>query len=81
MALSARGHIRIIVLFAAAATLCFSIGIAPVGYTMIGMLVGAISRDLGHFWKHAHVWPIVSKIIDWQKLNALLNDQQPKPKT
>ncbi len=81
IALSARGHIRIAILFAAATALCFGIGIAPVGYAMIGMLVGAISRDFGQFWKHAHVWPIVSRIIDWQKLSALLCNEQPNPKT
>ena len=77
MTLSARGHVLMVVVFAAAAVLCFSIGIAPVGYVMIGMLVGAISRDLGQFRKLTQAWPVLFKLINWQSLNALLCGEPP----
>ncbi|GAB5441074.1 MAG: hypothetical protein Fues2KO_14230 [Fuerstiella sp.] len=72
VALSVRSHILMIVISAAASFLCFSIGIAPVGFVVIGMLVGAISRDVGQFRKITRAWPVLRRIIDWSLLNSLL---------
>ena len=77
IALSARSHILAIVLIVSAAVLCFSVNIAPVGFAVIGMLVGALCRDLGQFHKLTHAWCVLSKVINWQSLNALLSGSSP----
>jgi len=77
IALSARGHILMIVVFVSAAVLCFSVAIASVGFGLIGMLVGAVCRDLGQFLKLTRAWPVLSKVINWQSLNALLSGSSP----
>jgi hypothetical protein len=79
IALSARGHILMAVVVIAASILCFNIGITPIGYVMIGMLVGAVSRDMGHFRKLSKGWPLLDRIIDWATVNTLLSDGPTKP--
>ena len=74
--LTARSHILMLLVFAAAVTLCFSIDIAAVGYIMIGVFVGAICRDLGQFIKVTRAWPVLRRIINWDLLNSLLSDSK-----
>ena len=78
VAVSLRGHLLMVVVFAAAALLCFTIGIAPIGYSVIGMLVAAIGRDIGQFRKFVQVWPVLHRIIDWRMLDDLLSGESPR---
>ena len=80
MALSVRGHIMMVVVSTVAAILCFSIDGAPFGYTVIGMLIGGLSRDIGQFRRLTKAWPLLNRIIDWATVNTLLNDSAAKAK-
>jgi hypothetical protein len=65
-----------IVVFLCAAILCFMIDIKPAGYTMIGMLAGALSRDLGTIRRLVMVWPAIRQIVSWQAVDSLLSSSR-----
>jgi hypothetical protein len=71
-----RHYSLMFVVFLCAAILCFMIDIKPIGYTMIGMLAGALSRDLGTFRRLVMVWPAIRQIVNWQAVDSLLSETQ-----
>lgn len=39
---------------------------------LIGLVSGAALRDLGHVRIAVRVWPVLSQVLDWQKIDVLL---------
>ncbi len=39
-----------------------------------GLLLGAILRDVGTFWRFVRVWPATAAVIDWDRVEALLSE-------
>lgn len=44
------------------------------GFSMavVGMFLGAILRDMGHFRNTVHVWPVLRGVLDWPAIERLV---------
>jgi len=67
-----RGHLILIVYFTFLASIAFVAGIPAVGFVSIGVGIGVLSRDLGLFRRFVQVWPVLSQVFNWQKIDELL---------
>ena len=38
-----------------------------------GLFLGALIRDVARFRQFVHIWPAISVVLDWERLNILLN--------
>ena len=38
-----------------------------------GLFLGVLVRDLGRFWQFVRMWPVLAAVLDWQRLDMLLN--------
>ncbi len=47
-----------------------------VGLFFAGIGVGAILRDIGRFRAFARIWPVLAQILDWKKIDDLLDDRE-----
>ena len=45
-------------------------------YLVAGLLVGALARDVGSFRRFLQVWPTLSQILDWQRVEQELSQEQ-----
>ena len=45
------------------------------GFSMavVGMYLGAILRDMGHFRNTVHVWPVLRGVLDWPAIERLVS--------
>ena len=39
---------------------------------IMGVGIGAISRDIGHFRAVLRLWPVISQVLDYQKIDEAL---------
>ena len=46
----------------------------PVVWLGAGLLLGAILRDVGTFWRFVRVWPATAAVIDWDQVEGLLSE-------
>lgn len=51
--------------------------LAPLGWGVVGMVAGAILRDLGWLRRQFRTWPLVERIIDWQRVESWFADDSP----
>jgi len=65
-------HLVMLVVFSAAAYLAFEQEIPVVPGIVIGIAVGAVSRDIGYYRRIARLWPTLSQVIAWNKLDEYL---------
>ena len=70
-----RGLALLIVYFMFLTFISFYAEISSVGFICIGMCVGALSRDLGLFRRYVELWPVLSQVFNWPKINELLADE------
>ena len=61
--------------------MCFHLGAPQWGLFMIGMGVGAKSRDLGIFRIFVKIWPALAAALDWDKIDALIDPDQSSSQT
>jgi hypothetical protein len=54
----------------------FTSGLSSLGWWVIGMAVGAFSRDIGRFRLFVRVWPVYKEIINWQRVTELLESSE-----
>ncbi|AFY38729.1 hypothetical protein Lepto7376_2450 [[Leptolyngbya] sp. PCC 7376] len=40
-----------------------------------GIFIGALSQDLGWFWKISKSWKLTQRIIDWEKVRLIANGE------
>ncbi|HSG17855.1 MAG TPA: hypothetical protein VLE70_16240 [Anaerolineae bacterium] len=38
-----------------------------------GLFLGVLGRDIGRFWQFVRMWPALAAVLDWQRLDMLLN--------
>ena len=73
-----------LILFAAIAGfawMCFHLGAPQWGLFMMGMGVGAKSRDFGIFRIFVKIWPALAAALDWGKIDALIDLDQSSSQT
>ena len=61
--------------------MCFYLGAPQWGLFMIGMGVGAKSRDLGIFRIFVKIWPALAAALDWERIDALIDPDQSSSQT
>ena len=44
------------------------------GVLFVGFLLGVLTRDLGIFRRTILIWPVLSDIINWERVEQLLDD-------
>lgn len=44
-------------------------------FGVIGIAIGALSRDFGRFHQTVKLWPALDEVIDWNKVDDLLNNE------
>jgi hypothetical protein len=49
-------------------------GIQSLGLILIGLFLGALLRDIGHFWRFVRFWPVQSAVLDWQRVDNMLSE-------
>lgn len=72
--LNARRYLLIAVLLVILFFLAPAAGVQWLTWLAAGMLLGAILRDAGTFWRYARVWPATAAVLDWERLEALLSE-------
>ncbi len=75
MALSARHHVLLVLVFTIAVVLTYSFRLPSVALILVGMAIGAVSRDFGRFRTMIRVWPVLSRVLDWKRIDELLEDE------
>lgn len=48
-------------------------------YLLLGIIVGIIIRTILYYHQTIRLWPVFDIIIDWDKVEALLQTEPPKP--
>ena len=54
--------------------LLLSLGVSGPAYLLLGLVVGALLRDYALFRRFKQSWPVVEELLDWDRLNALLDE-------
>jgi len=71
---AARSHIILTNVLGGIAWIAFVAGIPYVSLLLVGMIVGVVSRNIVQLLNTVHVWPLLSQIIDWHKVDGLMSD-------
>jgi hypothetical protein len=69
-----RNWTRYLVLLAFAAVGCGFLwyrGLDTAGWFVLGMIVGAIFRDVGTFRRMVRNWPVEAEVLDWRRVEEL----------
>jgi hypothetical protein len=70
------GHYLLRILIAALAImLAYMLQRPELAFLVLGMLVGALLRDLAFFNRLARTWPTTASVLDWDRIEALLEDR------
>ncbi|MFO0961311.1 MAG: hypothetical protein U0625_00235 [Phycisphaerales bacterium] len=72
--LSVRGWFVIVIVAGGLSALLAML--SPVGAALcVGMLLGALLRDLRALVTAKRLWPVTREIIDWSRVDALIGDR------
>ena len=52
------------------------IGVSTSSLVYYGLFGGLFARDIATYYRLRQNWPVLKRIIDWDKLQALLNDEE-----
>lgn len=44
-------------------------------YLVCGAMFGALTRDIGLFRRTTQIWPMLSEVIDWNRVDQVLDQQ------
>jgi len=58
---------------AAAAYFIIVPNLPGLGWTVVGLCIGAALRDIGYYRIGLDFWPIRDQIVDWQRVTELLD--------
>jgi hypothetical protein len=53
------------------------LGVAGSAYGILGLVAGALLRDFALFRRFKESWPVVESLLDWERLNGLLEGKAP----
>jgi hypothetical protein len=77
--LSWKAHVFLVLVFLAGSYLCFVVEQPTAGWILIGMLFGALLRDVGLFRRFLQLWPALEATLDWQRVDEMLGPDRPTP--
>ena len=69
---SRRAYALLLVVAGAAIALALALKLGAAAAFAAGIVVGAAARDVGWFRRTVQLWPALSRVIDWARLDALL---------
>ncbi len=72
MALASRNHAILSIIFSLGSIYLYLDESESFAGFVAGLGVGAILRDIGSFRKGIQIWPILTRVFDWQKIDDLL---------
>ena len=75
MSMSIVAHIAMLMCIGTALALAIAANEKYMAAAIAGSVVGALSRDLGVFIRIVRVWPVLNSIIDWNKVDSLLDGE------
>ena len=74
-----RGWKRYVILFglgALGASMLLSIQAAPFAAGFLAFIAGAVLGDIGAFRRYLHVWPVLTQVLDHQRIRELLAEDR-----
>ncbi len=74
VALAAGRHLLLVLLFGIGVVMVLAVEIPSAAFILVGMVIGAISRDWGTFRRFVRVWPVLSNVLDWARIDGMLAD-------
>ena len=70
-----RAYLLMLILFGLLGWLAYSaFGWTGASYVVVAFIV-AVARDLGYFIRSARAWPLLRQLIDWTRVETLLQDE------
>lgn len=69
-------YLLTVVLFCLLAALSYAIQLPGLATFTLGLLIGALLRDLAAFIRFTKTWPITASVLDWEKIHTLLETEQ-----
>ncbi|HKI33431.1 MAG TPA: hypothetical protein VKA46_16370 [Gemmataceae bacterium] len=63
------------------ALLVYWLGFPLVSAVLLGMLAGCLIRDYGMYRKFLQLWPALAEILDWERIDDLLQGNPKQEKT
>src|SRR4051812_5636840 len=70
-ALNWKRHLLMAVVLTAMCGIMTYLGNTDVSYWIVGVLVGALARDLGFFLRTVKIWPLEAALLDWRRVDEL----------
>lgn len=65
-------YLLLIFVFVLGIALAVIFGLANHAFLMLGLLVGALLRDLASFIRFVRTWPVTESVLDWDRIDTLL---------
>ena len=62
------------IVFFLGAVLFISLHLLNNVYLLVGLLIGALLRDIAVFINYIRNWPIVESVLDWDHIDTLMED-------
>ena len=72
MAFSSQSHAILFIVFSLGSIILYLEVSESAAWVFAGGGLGAIARDLAHFRMRVRIWPVVKRVLDWQKIDDLL---------
>jgi hypothetical protein len=45
-------------------------------FIVVGLFIGALARDVGSFRRVIQIWPVFAEVLDWQRVDQLLDQDR-----
>jgi hypothetical protein len=71
-----RGEVILVAASALVAWFAYSSHLYALAYFIVGMLVGTLARDVGTFRRVLQVWPALSQVLDWHRVDEVLDQEE-----
>jgi hypothetical protein len=69
-------YLLAIVLFCLVVILSYAARLPGLATFALGLMIGALLRDLAAFIRFTKTWPITELVLDWEKIHTLLETEQ-----
>lgn len=71
-----KSYLVLIVLVAGIIVIAWYLDWLMITYLVAGLVIGALLRDIGYAHRSAKFWPVLMSIIEWRKVEELLNKEK-----
>ena len=68
-------HIAMLMGIGALLAIALAADLKYVAAGIAGAVIGVLSRDLCIFMRSVRIWPVLESVIDWEKVDELLDDE------